>query len=133
MIFKRFYDDNLAQASYMIACEKTREAIVVDPTLDTGQYVRAAGGDRLRITHVAETHIHADFVSGSRALADTTGAQLHLSGLGGRAFGYSDGALANANTRPSACRGPTICSPTGSPFTSPHGTLAAGCCVMLKG
>ena len=42
-------------------------------------------------------------------------------------------ACASASTRPSACRGPTICSPTGSPFTSPHGTLAAGCCVMLNG
>jgi hydroxyacylglutathione hydrolase len=97
MIFKRFYDDNLAQASYMIGCEKTREAIVVDPTLDTGQYVRAAGSARLKITNVTETHIHADFVSGSRALADTTGAQLHLSGLGSRAFGYTDAALRNAN------------------------------------
>ena len=42
-------------------------------------------------------------------------------------------ACASASTRPSACRGPTICSPTGSPFASPHGTLAAGCCVMLNG
>ena len=42
-------------------------------------------------------------------------------------------ACASASTRSSACRGPTICSPTGRPFTSPHGTLAAGCCVMLNG
>ena len=97
MIFKRFYDDNLAQASYMIGCETTREAIVVDPTLDTGQYVRAAGGERLKITHVSETHIHADFVSGARALADTTGGELHLSSLGGRAFGYKDTVFQSAS------------------------------------
>ncbi|HUR00796.1 MAG TPA: rhodanese-like domain-containing protein [Gemmatimonadaceae bacterium] len=97
MIFKRFYDDSLAQASYMIGCEKTREAIVVDPTLDTGEYVRAAGSERLKITDVTETHIHADFISGSRALADTTGAHLHLSGLGGREFGYTDSAFRNAS------------------------------------
>src|SRR5215210_3403340 len=96
MIFKRFYDDNLAQASYMIGCEKTREAIVVDPTLDTGQYVRAAGSERLKITHVTETHIHADFVSGSRTLAEAAGAHLHLSNEGDRAFGYQDAAFDNA-------------------------------------
>lgn len=96
MLFRRFYDDNLAQASYMIACEKTREAIVVDPNLDVAQYTRAAGADRVRIAHVTETHIHADFVSGARALAETTGATLHLSGEGGKEWGYTDGALKRA-------------------------------------
>jgi hypothetical protein len=42
MLFKRFYDDNLAQASYLIACERTREGIVIDPNIDIGQYTRAA-------------------------------------------------------------------------------------------
>ena len=46
MIFRRFYDENLAQASYLIACEKSREAIVVDPNSDVGLYTRAAGADR---------------------------------------------------------------------------------------
>jgi len=46
MLFRRFYDDNLAQASYMIACEKTREAIVVDPSSDVAQYTRAAGDEK---------------------------------------------------------------------------------------
>ena len=49
MFFKRFYDDNLAQASYMIACEKTREAIIVDPNLDVAQYTRAAGAQRAAV------------------------------------------------------------------------------------
>ena len=73
MLFRRFYDENLAQASYMIACEKTREAIVVDPNSDVAQYTRAAGSDRVRIAHVTETHIHADFLSGAHALAKAAG------------------------------------------------------------
>jgi hydroxyacylglutathione hydrolase len=97
MLFRRFYDENLAQASYMIACEKTREAIVVDPNSDTAQYLRAAGADRVRIVHVTETHIHADFVSGARALADAAGAALHLSGEGTGEWVYSDEALRRAN------------------------------------
>ncbi len=96
MLFKRFYDENLAQASYMIACEQTREAIIVDPNLDVAQYTRAAGAERVRITHVTETHIHADFVSGARALADTTGATLHLSAEGSGDWGYTKDALASA-------------------------------------
>jgi hydroxyacylglutathione hydrolase len=96
MLFRRFYDDNLAQASYMIACEKTREAIIVDPNSDVAQYTRAAGADRVRIAHVTETHIHADFVSGAHALAEAAGAVLHLSGEGGREWGYTDAALKRA-------------------------------------
>lgn len=49
MLFKRFYDDNLAQASYMIACEKTREAIIIDPNLDVAQYARAAGAEGFEV------------------------------------------------------------------------------------
>ena len=97
MFFKRFYDENLAQASYLIACEKTREAIVVDPNLDVSQYTRAAGVQRARIAHVTETHIHADFVSGARALAEATGAELHLSAEGGKEWGYTDAAMKAAS------------------------------------
>ena len=96
MLFKRFYDENLAQASYMIGCERTREALVIDPTLDTAQYVRAAGADRLHIAHVTETHIHADFVSGASALAEAAGATLSLSAEGTRQFVYTRQALKNA-------------------------------------
>jgi len=97
MLFRRFYDENLAQANYMIACEKTRDAILVDPNADVGLYTRAAGADRVRIAHVTETHIHADFVSGARALATAAGATLHLSGEGNSEWAYSDTALVNAH------------------------------------
>jgi hydroxyacylglutathione hydrolase len=96
MFFKRFYDENLAQASYMIVCDKAREAIIVDPNLDVSQYTRAAGEQRARIAHVTETHIHADFVSGARALAEATGAALHLSAEGGREWSYTADAMKSA-------------------------------------
>lgn len=88
MIFRRFYDDGLAQASYLAGCEKAGEALVLDPNLAIETYVESAARDGLRITHVAETHIHADFASGSRALAAATGAALHVSGEGVDAWRY---------------------------------------------
>jgi len=97
MLFRRFYDENLAQASYLIACESTREGVIIDPTIDFAFYTRAAGADRVRIAHVTETHVHADFVSGARALAEATGAALHLSGEGKSEWAYSEDALARAN------------------------------------
>jgi hydroxyacylglutathione hydrolase len=103
MLFRRFYDENLAQASYMIACEQTREAVVVDPNLDVAQYVRAAGADRVRIAHVTETYIHADFVSGAKALAEAAGATLHLSAEGDAEWGYSESALAGADALGDGC------------------------------
>lgn len=96
MFFRQFYDQPLAQASYMIGCQATGEAIVIDPLRDVSQYVATAASEGLRITHVSETHIHADFVSGARELAARTGAQLFLSAEGGEdwqyAYAESDGA-----------------------------------------
>jgi hydroxyacylglutathione hydrolase len=94
MLLRRFYDPKLAQASYLIACGRSGEAIVIDPNRDAEQYVRAAESEGVRIAHVTETHIHADFVSGSRELAARTGALLHLSGEGGTEWSYD---FANAD------------------------------------
>ena len=88
MILKRFYDEQLAQASYLVGCAATGEALVVDANRDIEQYLEAAQSLNLRITHVSETHIHADYVSGSRELAQRTGAQLYLSGAGGASWQY---------------------------------------------
>jgi hydroxyacylglutathione hydrolase len=88
MFLKRFYDEGLAQASYLIGCAATDEAIVIDANRDLQQYLDAAKVERLRITHVTETHIHADFVSGSRELAKVTGARLLLSAEGGPDWQY---------------------------------------------
>ncbi|HUP89084.1 MAG TPA: rhodanese-like domain-containing protein [Longimicrobiales bacterium] len=78
MFLRTIYDDKLAQASYLIGCQETGDAIVVDPNRDAQQYVRLARKEGLRITHVTETHIHADFLSGTRELAHATGATMHL-------------------------------------------------------
>ncbi|HEX8276588.1 MAG TPA: MBL fold metallo-hydrolase [Longimicrobiaceae bacterium] len=89
MILRRLYDDKLAQAGYLVGCSATGEALVVDPNRDVEHYLAAARGDNLRVTHVTETHIHADFVSGSRELARTAGAQLYLSAEGGEDWSYA--------------------------------------------
>ena len=100
MILKRFYDKNLAQASYLIGSATTHEAAIVDPSRDVDQYIRAAEEEGLEITHVTETHIHADFVSGARELAERTGAKLYLSDEGDENWKYAfakeyDAALLN--------------------------------------
>jgi len=89
MNLTRFYDDKLAQASYLIGCAATGEALVVDPHRDVTPYLEAAASEGLRITHVTETHIHADFVSGSRELAARTGATLYLSDEGDADWKYA--------------------------------------------
>ena len=88
MIVRRFYDEKLAQASWLVGCGASGEALVVDPNRDIDQYIRAAEQEGVQITHVTETHIHADFVSGSRELAARTGARLYLSDEGGPEWSY---------------------------------------------
>ncbi len=89
MIVQRFYDPKLAQASYLIGCAATGESVIVDANRDVGQYITAAERENLQVTHVTETHIHADFVSGSRELARRTGAKLYLSSEGGPDWQYA--------------------------------------------
>ncbi|MCA0353768.1 MAG: MBL fold metallo-hydrolase [Chloroflexi bacterium] len=89
MFFQRLYHDGLAQASYLVGCQKTGEALVIDPHRDSAVYLNAAQAAGLRISAITETHIHADFVSGSRELAQITGAKLYLSAAGTAAWQYA--------------------------------------------
>ena len=91
MLLRRFYDPKLAQVSYLVGCTTTGEALVVDPNRDIDPYLQAADAEGLRVAHVTETHIHADFVSGARELAHHAGARLYLSDAGGDSwrYGYS--------------------------------------------
>lgn len=88
MFFQHVYDKTLAQASYVIGCQKAGVAIVIDPKRDVDTYLKIAEENNLKITHVAETHIHADFLAGSRELAALTGAELYLSDEGGEGWEY---------------------------------------------
>ncbi len=88
MFLKQVYDTGLAQAAYVIGCQATGEAIVIDPERDIDQYHEIAKKNDLRITAVAETHIHADFVSGAREFAQDPDITLYLSSLGGPDWSY---------------------------------------------
>jgi len=88
MYFQHVYDKSLAQASYFIGCQKAGVAIVIDPKRDVDTYLEIAQQNNMKITHVTETHIHADFLSGARELAALTGAQLYLSDEGGPDWQY---------------------------------------------
>lgn len=88
MFFKHIYEKGLAQASYLIGCQATKEAIVIDPKRDIDSYLEIAEQENLKITHITETHIHADFLSGTRELAAETGAKVYLSDEGGPDWQY---------------------------------------------
>jgi hydroxyacylglutathione hydrolase len=88
MLLKYFYDKALAHASYMVGCQRTKEAIIVDPARDIEQYFDAARREGVKIVAVAETHIHADYVSGVREFADRTGAKMYVSDEGPAEWKY---------------------------------------------
>jgi hydroxyacylglutathione hydrolase len=83
MFLRQIFDPHLAQYAYLIGCQRTGEAIVIDPERDVERYRKIAAENDLQLSAVAETHIHADFVSGARALVETHGARGYLSGAGG--------------------------------------------------
>src|SRR5258708_16217034 len=76
MYFEQFYLTCLSHASYMIGTEG--EAAVVDPQRDVEIYLKAADEQNLKIRHIFETHLHADFVSGHKELAARTGAKIYI-------------------------------------------------------
>ena len=82
MLLRQIFDDKLAQYAYLIGCQATGEAVVIDPERDVDRYIEAAEREGLRITAVAETHIHADFLSGARELAERLDVELYLSAEG---------------------------------------------------
>ncbi len=89
MIVARFFEPALAQASYLIGCAQSGEALVIDPTRDIAPYLATAAREKLTIRYVTETHIHADFLSGTRELAHVTGATMLLSDEGDADWKYA--------------------------------------------
>ena len=78
MYFKQFLHDETGCASYFLASRQSREAAVVDPQIDIHAYVDLAAERDYKITEVIDTHLHADHISGNRALSQATGARLSL-------------------------------------------------------
>ncbi len=88
MFFKQIYEPGLAHASYMVGCQQTGECLVIDAKRDVDTYLDVARKERLNITHLAETHIHADFLAGTRELHELTKAPMYLSDEGGADWQY---------------------------------------------
>lgn len=77
MYVQQFFVDGLGCASYLVGCEGAGQAAVIDPDRDVQKYLDAAAERGLTITHVIETHMHADHVSGNTELAERTGAAIY--------------------------------------------------------
>lgn len=88
MLLRTFWDARLAQYAYLVGCQETGEALIIDPARYIAPYLEMAAAEGLHIVGSVETHIHADFVSGSRELAQATGAAVYLSAEGGTAWQY---------------------------------------------
>jgi hydroxyacylglutathione hydrolase len=90
IVFETVRTEGLAHLSYLIGDRSSGHAAVIDPRRDVDVYLELARKYKLTITHAIETHIHADFVSGSRELAARTGtARIHVSVEGGARYGFA--------------------------------------------
>jgi hydroxyacylglutathione hydrolase len=83
MFLRQITDSSLAQNAYLIGCQRTGEAIIVDPERDVDRYLKIAADNDLKITAVADTHIHADYLSGARELMEHYGCVGYFSAEGG--------------------------------------------------
>ncbi len=88
MFLRQIFDPFLAQYAYLIGCQRTGEALVIDPERDIARYKHLAEENGLHLSAIAETHIHADFVSGSREFAEDPSVHLYLSAEGGEDWTY---------------------------------------------
>ena len=89
MLIRPFYLACLAHASYLLADERTKTAVVVDPQRDVDAYVEEARRLGVRITDVMLTHFHADFVAGHLELRDRCGARIHLGARAKAGYAFS--------------------------------------------
>lgn len=88
MYFNQVFEPRLAQNSYIIGCQETGEAIVIDPMRDIERYLEIALKESLKIVAVAETHIHADYLSGLREFAERFGTLILVSDEGTEEWKY---------------------------------------------
>ncbi|MDP8247804.1 MAG: rhodanese-like domain-containing protein [Candidatus Tritonobacter lacicola] len=88
MFFQQFKVEGLGCYSYLIGCPKAGVACVVDPERHVDRYIDTARENGMRITHIFDTHIHADHITGSRELARRTGAKIHVHHNAGAAYDH---------------------------------------------
>lgn len=86
MFVRQFVYEGLGNAAHLVGSEEDGVAAVVDPQRDVDVYIAAARSLGVRISHIFETHIHNDFVTGSRELAARTGAIVGASAEAGMEF-----------------------------------------------
>ena len=89
MFFRQIFDPELAQYAYVLGCQRTGEALVIDPERDIDRYVEIAREEGLRIVAATETHIHADFLSGLREFAEQHDVKLYVSDEGDEGWKYN--------------------------------------------
>ncbi|MEZ4423404.1 MAG: rhodanese-like domain-containing protein [Gemmatimonadota bacterium] len=89
MFFRQIFEEKLAQYAYLVGCQRTGEALVIDPMRDVERYRRIAADEGLRLVAATETHIHADFLSGVRELVEAHGVTAWLSAEGGEGWEYT--------------------------------------------
>jgi hydroxyacylglutathione hydrolase len=83
-----FVDTALGNSAYLIGSHATKKGILIDPLRDVDRYINAASERGLTLTHVLDTHLHADFVSGNREIAHQTGALIGASAEAGIGFDH---------------------------------------------
>src|SRR5438552_6035133 len=89
LVFKTIQTEGIAELSYLVGDDDAGIAAVFDPRADCDVYVEAAREAGVAITHIFETHIHADLVSGSRELcARLDSAKIYASGEGDAEYGF---------------------------------------------
>lgn len=80
MIFRQRFDDTSSTYTYLLACEESREAALIDPVLErVDEYLNMLGEMNLTLEYVLDTHVHADHVTGAGALRKKTGCNTGIS------------------------------------------------------
>lgn len=88
MFSQQFFIEGLGCASYIVGCEAEGVAAIIDPDRDIQKYLDAAQNRNLTITHIIETHLHADHVSGNTDLAERTGADMYVHEASGAEYAH---------------------------------------------
>src|SRR5574341_1574487 len=79
LFIEPFVDEGLGNSAYLVGAHATHQAALIDPLRDVDRYLAAAERLSVKITHVLDTHLHADFISGARELAAQAGAVIGAS------------------------------------------------------